>query len=265
MYRQVKRDSVFEDFDSDRKQEFLEALSFELARKGTRGFFTHSQLRDSYLLICDQFSLSKNQATNVTREIESHTGLIIEVEDDGFEFYHLSIQEYLCGEFLIKAGGYPWESRQLFSLPNEYAVSVGLASDPSGYLLQIVIGTFGPHSDIVLREENTISQFVVRLAAESPNWIIDMRLGMALVVLDNYMARENEYCEWDLLLKDKKVFDSLLLFIRICNVEAKSGNRIYPNYEYIMNAQPKYHQYLQQLGRKQFYTLSDVLWKVIKG
>ncbi len=265
VYRQVKRDSVFEDFDSDRKQEFLEALSFELARKGARGFFSHSQLRDSYLLICDQFSLSKNQATNVTREIESHTGLIIEVEDDGFEFYHLSIQEYLCGEFLIKAGGYPWESKHLFDLPNEYAVSVGLASDPSGYLLQIVIGTFGASSGFVSRTENAIGQFIARLAAEKPNWIMDIRLGIAIAVLDDYMVQKNESCEWELLLDDKKVLVSLLSFIKICKVDPNSRNKIYPNYEYIMNAQPEYHRFLQQLGRKQVYYLSDTLLKNLKG
>lgn len=260
IYRSVKRTSEFEDFDADRKQEFLEVLAFELARNGRRGYFSHNDLRDAYLAICEQFSLLSTQATNVCREIESHTGLIIELEDQAFEFYHLSFQEYLSGEYIVKSGEYFPKNISLFNLPSELAVSVGLSSNPGVLFYGIVRATFGKSKVYYKPEMNTIQLFIERMIAEKPNWKFDIRIGMAIVVLDTFLVFKNETCDWYKVMHDKVVLKSFKEFLKFCNTIARNDNiAIFPNYGANRNKPLEFDRYLIELGRKKEYVVSKNL------
>ena len=98
----VQRISRYGRFEVNRKAEFLESVAFHLTMKGVRGRFSHSGLREVYLEICSDFELPRSQVQQVAREIESHTGLIFESGRGFFEFFHLSVQEYLTANYVVK-------------------------------------------------------------------------------------------------------------------------------------------------------------------
>src|SRR5690606_6953639 len=121
--RSVKRTSKYANFDVDRKEDFLKAISFYLTINSSKSSFSHWQLESAYEKTYRQFDLPKAMAKEVVREIESHTGLFIETASTQYEFAHKSIQEYLCAEHMLKLPKMPPNLSAI--MPNEMALAVG--------------------------------------------------------------------------------------------------------------------------------------------
>jgi len=150
--RSVRRVSRYAAFDVYAKEEFLRALAHWLTSHGYRGQFSHAQLSQAYRAIYAQFGLPQAQHERVAREIESHTGLIIQSSRDEYEFAHKALQEYLTAEHMLRAPMLPPTS--LVRLPAEAALLVALSPDAGGRTISIIktlnrasaseIATFGP-------------------------------------------------------------------------------------------------------------------------
>lgn len=135
--RLISRKSRYAYFDTDQKWEFLSSLSNVLSFELRSVAFKHSDLVAAYEGIRKRFSLPKNEARLVARELETHTGIIVATGANGYEFSHLSIQEYLAAEYLVRLPDYRSLGRKLSRSPATVAVSVALSSEPTRYLAAV--------------------------------------------------------------------------------------------------------------------------------
>lgn len=177
----VRRESGYAAFTPERKQEFLEALSYHFSKEGIKAQFTHDDLTASFGQICDQFDLPAGQARQVTKEIESHTGLIVEVGYEQFEFAHKSIQEFLTARYLLKLPGVVPDDYSTLDFPDEYAIAVAESSRPSAYLRAVLLEVVNRSSN----SERFLGPFLRRLMVEKPLFRVDCSLGAAVVTLQS--------------------------------------------------------------------------------
>lgn len=175
--RGIRRQSSYAGFDIDRKEAFLYRLAFELTIAGRRGSFSHADLRTAYERLHAYFDLPASQAEHVAREIESHSGIVLALGHDEFEFAHLAIQEYLCAEYLVRLRD--WPASRIVELPEEMAIVVCLSSEPT-QVLEEVLARFGK-SDT--RAQSFLHVFAARLAAEKPDFQESEGLGWTLLAM----------------------------------------------------------------------------------
>ena len=132
-----------------------------------------------YVKICESFGLPRNHARQVVREIESHTGLIVEVAFEVYEFAHKAIQEYLAAEFILRLPSHPRDLS--LSLPNEMALATAMSSDSTRYFCAVIDSAIASDSssDLV----SFTSPFLRRLLLEKIDFKTDKELGYSVVVL----------------------------------------------------------------------------------
>lgn len=220
--RFVKRTSRYAGFTISRKEEFLESLAFALTRQGVRGSFSHADLVAAYNAVHRRFDLPSNQAQAVAREIESHTGLVVALSYDEFEFFHLTVQEYLTARYLGRRGDLATSGLRLQKHPNELAVATAWSSDPPVFLLSIIRGIRHLSEDrqtSFWTDGRFVGTYLDRLAMEAPNWERGQLLGLGLVHLGHYFC-SGVGTEADLdssplmgLVEDNEVRASLRLFL----------------------------------------------------
>ena len=125
-------------FGPPQKQRFLAALSFQLATAGVKARFYSNQLTYAYASVASNFNLPLSEANAVTSEIESHTGLIVRVEDDLFEFYHSSLFEYLVLADQISRSQLDTHAVQdLLRMAEPAAIACGLAANPDRFFMHL--------------------------------------------------------------------------------------------------------------------------------
>lgn len=168
----VKRRSRYSNFDVDRKREFLSSLSYYLTFVIRTNIFSTELLIQAYKEICQSFNLPEKEATKVAQEIETHTGIIIESFSDQFEFSHLSIQEYLCADYILRAPIPESTSSYLKEIPEVIAITVALSSKPTDWLCVLL-----SCADVSI---NYIP-FIKRLTIERPFFRPANELGFALM------------------------------------------------------------------------------------
>ena len=180
--RRVKRRSKYANFDPEQKIEFLSALSYRLTYQIKVKRFSHDQLQRAYRSICKSFSLPLNQMTQVAREIESHTGLVLESGQDHFEFSHLSLQEYLCAYYLVREPFAKHLNKYLQEYPPPIAVSVALSANPSNWFAALILRK----SELFVLNYGSISSLLSRLILERPIFTSSVYLGIAILQLIFY-------------------------------------------------------------------------------
>jgi hypothetical protein len=132
--RGIVRRSVYAGFDADRKLEFLATLAFHLTFVIKAKTFSEAQLRGAYRAIHTSFELPREEVAQVVTELESHSGIIAVANLDRFEFAHLSMQEYLCGYYIVRDPFAKHIDEYLQEYPGPIAVAVTLASSPANWL-----------------------------------------------------------------------------------------------------------------------------------
>lgn len=174
--RGLARTSAYGRFQVDEKQEFLAALSFSLTVELQSIRFDGPTLENVYLDLCEQFDLPTGEASKVARELEAHTGLIVQV-GDAFEFSHLSLQEFLCADYMVRQPLGSDAARYLDEYPEPVAIAIALSSQPSDWMANLVLQrTVDP-------DESSVNRFISRLAKEVPKFRQDRRLGFAMLKL----------------------------------------------------------------------------------
>lgn len=164
--RDIIRESNYSDFDNERKFDFLSHLAYDLTIRFDKKVYFEDDLKDSFLNINESFGLPKNQCLKVVREVEAHTGILIQSSFETFEFVHKSMQEYLAAEHIVKMPEIPTKLLHNINISNELAITVALSSDPNAYFLKLVFDVFS--------KENFSSHFIIeflsRLAYEKPDF-----------------------------------------------------------------------------------------------
>jgi hypothetical protein len=183
--KSVTRESAYADFESDRKEEFLANLAYELTTRYKAATFSKSRLIECYRHFHDNFGLPANQATRVAEELETHTGLFFRSGQDSFEFSHKSLQEFLTADFMVRMVSIPSNMIELQTMPNELAIAVAISSQPSEYLTQLVT----EHFRKIRTSFQFTRSFVNRLLLEDPDFEDAPRVGYALLALYSQYVR----------------------------------------------------------------------------
>lgn len=182
--RRIARPSEYARFQVDDKLEFLSALSYELTVERQTIRFRTDDLITAYARIAPRFDLPVNQARRVAREIETHTGIVVE-SGNCFEFSHLSLQEYLCAYYIVREPFDDHVARYLHAYPAPLAIAVALSSHPSRWLANVVLRSG------VLDDPDNVRSFVARLGQERPRFTPEPDLGFAMIKL---MAKAGPDC-----------------------------------------------------------------------
>lgn len=186
--RGVKRASRYSEFDSHRKLEFLAAMAHELTYKMRRNVFSEEDLEKAYSSIHELFRLPSDEAQEVAREVESHSGIIAQGPGGKYEFSHLSLQEYLTAHYLVRDPFSAFRLQYLGDCPGPMAIAVCLAANPSTWFAHCVLGG---GLNIWHASKGSVVAFLERVKLERPYFRRSGDLGMALFGLF-FEYREDE-------------------------------------------------------------------------
>jgi hypothetical protein len=177
--RGIHRGSIYAQFDPSRKLDFLSSLSYQLTYSIKATQFTRIELERAYQAIHESFALPSEEAKEVVREIESHTGIIVEAQGGAFEFGHLSLQEFLCARYLVRDPFSRFLPEYLRQYPAPVAIAVSLSSNPSLWFAHCIL-------DDRLEGQVTsqsVGVLLNRLRIECPTFAVCPELGLATIEL----------------------------------------------------------------------------------
>ncbi|SOS47199.1 conserved hypothetical protein [Tenacibaculum dicentrarchi] len=205
--RDIIRESNYSDFDNERKFDFLSHLAYDLTIRYDKKVYFESDLEDSFLNINESFGLPKSQCKKVIKEIEAHTGILIQSSYETFEFVHKSMQEYLTAEHIVKMPEIPTKLLLNTNISNELAITVALSSDPNAYFLKLVFDIFTKKNF----NSHFMIEFLSRLAYEKPDFKESILIPYCLAkIVDELISDESDNYE--------KILKIIIEFKEIHNV-----------------------------------------------
>lgn len=184
----VKRKTKYSTFTVERKREFLSNMAFNLTIKHNRQVFSKNELSSMYKEINSKFKeLPTDEVESVIEEIETHNGLIIKSGYDSFEFSHLTIQEYLVADYIVRTGNIRrFRHSDLLKIPNELAIAVALSSEPSIFLYDLLVDVLSKEGKEDI-DQNFLIKFFSRIKLEKPDFEISAIECIALLSIYSRM------------------------------------------------------------------------------
>ena len=169
--RYIKRESKYAAFTPERKRQFLSALGFYLTYYLRKSYFSEIDLENIYEQMHRSFGLPRD---------EHH---IVEVDDQKYEFSHLSMQEYFAANHLVKMLHLVDIGNLLRINPEPVAVAIAISPAPSELLAAIILidksyNKFNKFPDSIIK-------FLRRLQLERPDFTPSMKLDLAFLRLIN--------------------------------------------------------------------------------
>lgn len=186
--RSIRRVSKYSKFTPEKKLRFLAALSLLLTYEVKSKRFWHSDFFAAYNDICESFGLPHDEADTVAREIEGHTGVIIDVGHNQFEFCHLSIQEFLAAHHMVREPFSEYVGKYMASYSAPVALAVCISSDPSVWFASVVLNA--PNWNAYAPNELRI--FLQRLIVERPVFTPKVELGLALIKIETLATSKSD-------------------------------------------------------------------------
>jgi len=180
----VNRSSMYSKFFPEDKCRFLRSISYQITTDLKRSVFSSQDLQRVYKKIYTEFKLPLQDSKKIVKELESHTGLILQSAENYYEFSHKSIQEYLCAEHIVRLPEIPDDYKLLGLIPNELAISVSISSNSSQYLSYLVKQRLlHKHADL---DSHFYLTFISRLMQENPDLNNSEETIIALLRLYSY-------------------------------------------------------------------------------
>jgi predicted NACHT family NTPase len=187
--RSIIRKSAFEGFQTDQKFEFLTHLSYSLTVNFRSSTFSVDQFIEAYKDISEYHDLPIKKANEVVKELESHTGLLIESGYEKFEFVHKSIQEYLSADYLVKLPSLNSVKKNFEILGAELAIAVSISSNSSLYFIELVLN----YLNKTTYSDAFYNSFISRIIAENPSFKQEELVSVtSLVLLSNWINPNNK-------------------------------------------------------------------------
>lgn len=186
--RGIRRETKYSGFTSGRKLSFLAALAYHLTYRLKRKTFSSGDLCAAYLEIHEMLDLPRDEARQVVAEVEAHTGLISLAGPDAFEFSHLSLQEYLCAEYLVKEPVAEFLHAYLREYAGPIAVAVALSSNASAAFAKLFLAQ---EEDVPVSGE-----FLRRILLERPMFARHVALGMSVLKLYKMNYQDDAIVQW---------------------------------------------------------------------
>lgn len=222
--RDIIRESDYADFDNERKFDFLSHLAYDLTIRYDKKVYFESDLEDSFLNINESFGLPKSQCKKVIKEIEAHTGILIQSSYETFEFVHKSMQEYLTAEHIVKMPEIPTKLLLNTNISNELAITVALSSDPNAYFFKLVFDIFSEEDF----NSHFMIEFLTRLAYEKPDFKESLLIPYCLAKIVNeliYFESDNYEKILKILIEFKEIHNVRISFKKFAiNVSALIEN-----------------------------------------
>lgn len=237
--RGVKRKSKYRGFHTQQKIRYLSEVAYLLTYRFEKRAFSNTDLISVYQLISDKYELPKDQCELVVKELESHTGLIVEGYSGYFEFSHLSLQEFLCAYYLVRNPYTSLLPDYLSKYPAPLAIAVALSGDASIWFANLIIGN---HSGFGNTSMEATEVLIDRILIEKPFFSKSKELGMALIhILLNikYAALDNLRSLFDMPNVFESLVESLKHYISKTDWNGEGGIAIKLNVGYQPNTQLK--------------------------
>jgi len=172
--------SEYNNLPNDRKFEFLTKFAYLLTTEfGSSTIFTESDITKCYSSLFQEFDLPAKQSKLIVKEIEGHSGLILQSSNETFEFSHKSIHEYLTAEYISRMGTLPRKQGLLLEIPNELAIATALSSEPNTFMFRLFVKYLKTNA----RNIQFINAFLSRLYLEKPDFRIEPILGFTLAYI----------------------------------------------------------------------------------
>lgn len=196
--RNITRKSAYSNFGVDQKREFLSSFSFHLTYKLRQKTFSEQDLIATYDTIAHQFQLPIRDARQVVQEIESHNGLVVKSSFDNYEFCHLSLQEYLAADYILRSPQTLETKMYLQYYPAPLAVAIALSSNPSDWLWSLLLKPYrgGEYFEIT---SDIFESLVSRINLEKPNFSTSRMFGMALLKMISLLLQKVD--SWSLSMQ----------------------------------------------------------------
>jgi predicted NACHT family NTPase len=212
--RGIHRISQYARFDPERKGEFLAAIAYHLTYRIQTRVFREVDLVTSYAVVARRFGLPRQEAVQVAREIESHTGIIVSVADD-FEFSHLSFQEFLCATHLVREPFPEHLSGYLAEYPEPLAIAVAIAANPANWLAGLVLKP----ANFEALKAGPFGRFLMRLAIERPFFGVSRVLGLAVLKLCEHAIHTKSVTAMHTLLSNSDIFESIAIALPLYRLD----------------------------------------------
>jgi len=204
--REVKRESKYAGFTPAKKADFLAALAYLLTYSLDKRMFKVEDLTKAYYMICERFKLPPDEATQVAHEIQTHTGIIILGAKDIYEFCHLSLQEYLAADYIVRSPLDTNITTYLSKYSAPLAIAVALSSHPSNWFSSLILN-FGNLKEF---DDASMASFLSRMLLERPSFEVHEPLGIAILALFARYRNNPIVCSYlDKLLETSGVIESL--------------------------------------------------------
>jgi hypothetical protein len=218
--RDLERASKYAKFDADQKNDFLSALAYELTFHAKVTSFTQDVLDSIYTRIHNKFRLPAGESAMVAEEIASHTGIIVPT-GAGFEFSHLSLQEYLAASYIVRHPAPYHLERYLAEGPAPLAVAVAISLEPAEWLGVLILRGTNYHA---FSREARVS-FFARLRVERPIFTESTAFGMTLLKLHHAGLSDMDLAtEVAWLFEESAAPPSIALALRFYTVQPQESN-----------------------------------------
>jgi len=208
----IIRYSKYQHFDLNKKEDFLSELAYELSYTfEVKKTFSYFELESAYEKVYLRYpELTKNDSKSVLKDLESISGLIIEVNNNNFEFSHLSLQEYLCAKYLISIP----LSRTHYHIFNKFPSSVAIANvlspRPAEWFAFLFINQTIETKHIHKLQLTPVYEFLDRLLIEKIHFPYSSKeLGVALIYLRSDFFDKEIQKKIDKIFKLNNVINSL--------------------------------------------------------
>jgi GTPase SAR1 family protein len=210
--RDLTRSSRFADFQAGRKHKFLADAAYQLMMMSSSKRFSGQDLRRALHSTALRFGQSQDEIEAVVRELESHTGILVESGFGNYEFCHLTVQEYLAATYFMAL---PGRRRDLEAVvhrsPATLAVAVSLSSDPADYLAESLLELLHPGSLRHPAQAKFLKSFFARLRLERPTLTPSHKLGLAaLLVAHSY---DTDPIVWNSVPEFQTMWDEIASFL----------------------------------------------------
>lgn len=204
--RNIIRPSEYAEFYIEKKKEFLAHLSFWFSFHLVKNVFTSDEIRKCYNKIHKAHNLPPSQAKKVVLELESHTGLFIQIGYDSYEFSHKSLQEFLTAKYIYSLPKIP-ESEILKLLPNETAIAICLSSSPNVYFENFI-------KDLKKFDSYFWNTFLSRIIEESPDFDENPSVIVFFLLAMSELPMQTFQSTFKLLLENTNLNISLNSFFK---------------------------------------------------
>ncbi|QIE58704.1 NACHT domain-containing protein [Rasiella rasia] len=208
----ITRYSKYQHFDLNKKEDFLSELTYELSYTfEVKKTFNLFELESAYQKVYLRYpELTKNDSKAIIKDLESISGLIIELNNNNFEFSHLSLQEYLCAKYLISIPLSRTHYHIFNKFPSSVAVANVLSPRPAEWFAFLFINQTIETKHIHKLQLTPVYEFLDRLLIEKIHFpYASKELGVALIYLRSDFFDKEIQKKIDKIFKLNNVINSL--------------------------------------------------------